>query len=251
MNQMANPDAVSTLERDLREIFGSRLQSLVVYGRRTHDAHEHDHGSTAAGAAHGEPAPTHTMTVVDGLSTADLRACAAHVEAWHDRGLATPLVLSAHEFGRSLDAFPFEFGAILADYTLVAGINPFDGLRVEPADLRRACEVEARGHWLHLREGYLETRGRGDALAVLIVQSAPAFAALATSVARLDAVPADNAIAAARHLERRLALPSTTASEVVSLAAVKEISSSEAERIFPAYLDAVERLVRYIDAWTA
>ena len=35
-----------------------------------------------------------------------------------------------------------------------------------PADLRRACEVQARSHLLHLREGYIETRGRSDALAV-------------------------------------------------------------------------------------
>ena len=90
--------------------------------------------------------------------------------AWHDAGLATPLLLAAHEFGRSLDAFPLEFGAILADHVVVAGSDPFDGLRVDAADLRRACEVQARSHLLHLREGYLETRGRGDALADLIVR---------------------------------------------------------------------------------
>ena len=38
------------------------------------------------------------------------------------------------------------------------------------ADLRRACEVQARSHLLHLREGYLETRGRADALSDLIVR---------------------------------------------------------------------------------
>ena len=31
---MAIPEAVQTLERDLRGIFGSRLQSLVIYGQR-------------------------------------------------------------------------------------------------------------------------------------------------------------------------------------------------------------------------
>src|SRR5438477_177259 len=82
----------------------------------------------------------------------------------------------------------------------------------------RACEVQARGHWLHLREGYLETRGRGDGLAMLIVESAPAFAALVTSVAQLDSAvaPADVA-AAARQIERHLSLPST-ASDIVALA---------------------------------
>ena len=245
------PDAVTALERDLRGIFGNRLRSLVVYGLGGQAAHGHRHGSHAGAAHQPERAITHTLAVVDTLSTDDLRACSARVQAWHDGGLATPLVLAAHEFSRSLDAFPFEFGAILADHLLVSGRNPFDGLKVAPADLRRACEVQARGHWLHLREGYLETRGRGDALAVLIVQSAAAFAALLTSVARLDGVAGGDVAAAARHVERRLELPSNTASEIVALVGVSEISSAEAERLFAPYLDTVERLVKYTDTWKA
>ena len=249
MGLMQIQDAVAALERDLRGIFGSRLRSLVVYGLRARAAADHRHESHATQHHQGR-AVTHTLAVVDTLSIDDLRACTGRVEAWHDDGLATPLVLAAHEFGRSLDAFPFEFGAILADHLLVSGSDPFDGLKVDMADLRRACEVQARGHWLHLREGYLETRGRGDGLAVLIVESAPAFAALVTSVAQLDtaAVPADVA-AAARHVERHLSLPST-ASEIVALAGVSEISSAEAERLFTPYLETVERLVKHVDAWT-
>jgi hypothetical protein len=258
---MHTPNAVTALDRDLRSIFGDRLRSLVMYGLRAQagadsgdpgDPRNQHHDSQGGRASQHQPdrPVTHTLAVVDTLSIDDLRACTARVDAWHAGGLATPLVLAVQEFGRSLDAFPFEFGAILADHRLVSGSDPFDGLKVDMADLRRACEVQARGHWLHLREGYLETRGRGDALAVLIVESAPAFTALVTSVAQLDtaAVPADVA-AAARHVERRLSLPST-ASEVVALAAVSEISSAEAERLFPPYLDTVERLVKYVDAWT-
>jgi hypothetical protein len=248
---MHTPDAVAALERDLRGIFGSRLRSLVVYGLRARPAADRRDESQAARQGHGQQgrAVTHTLAVVDTLSIDDLRACAVRVEAWHDDGLATPLVLAAHEFGRSLDAFPFEFGAILADHRLVSGSDPFDGLEVDTADLRRACEVQARGHWLHLREGYLETRGRGDGLAVLIVESAPAFAALVTSVAQLDTAAAPGDVAtAARHVERDLSLPST-ASEIVALAGVSEISSAEAERLFGPYLATVERLVTHIDTW--
>ena len=251
MGLMHIPDAVAALDRDLRGIFGSRLRSLVVYGLRAHagaDRGHEPHGTAHQQGQHGR-AVTHTLAVVDTLSIDDLRACTARVAAWHDGGLATPLVLAAQEFGRSLDAFPFEFGAILADHRLVSGSDPFDGLKVDMADLRRACEVQARGHWLHLREGYLETGGRGDALAVLIVESAPAFAALVTSVAQFDtAVAPGDAASAARHVERRLSLPST-ASEIVALAGVSEISSAEAERLFAAYLTTVERLVGHIDTW--
>ena len=247
---MQSSPAVHTLEKELRGIFGARLQSLVAYGERArattltghaHDAHGHGHGHDAAAVQ--------TIAMVETLTGDDLRACAGRVAAWHDAGLATPLVLAAHEFARSLDAFPLEFGAIIADHTLVAGRNPFEGMTVDAVDLRRAVEVQARSHLLHLREGYLETRRRAEAVAVLIEQSAPAFAALLSSLARLDRQPSHDAAAAARHAERLLGVPGGAIADVVALAGAREISSQDADRLFPAYLDAVEKLVSYVDKW--
>jgi hypothetical protein len=240
---MGIPEPVQVLERELREVFGSRLQSLIVYGSRAHSSHTphdaHDHATP----------PTHTLAIVDSIGAADLNACAGRVDAWHAAGLATPLLFAAHEFEQSLDAFPFEFGAILADYTVVAGENPFASLAVDPADLRRACEVQARSHLLHLREGFLETRGRADALSVLIVQSAAAFAALVTSIARLEGHPLDDASAAARQVERILGLGNSAVGEVVKLSGVHDITSADGERLIGPYLDAVDRIVRYVDGW--
>src|SRR5205085_9713178 len=175
---------------------------FVVYGTRTHEApgaHE-AHGHSPAG----QRTATHTLAIVDTLTTDDLRACAQRVPTWHDRGLATPLVLAAHEFARSLDAFPLEFGAMIADHVVVSGADPFVGLRVDPADLRRACELQARSHLLHLREGFPETRGRADALAVLVVRSAAPFASLLEAVARLQGAAAHDSAAVGRNAERTL-----------------------------------------------
>lgn len=223
------PSAVHDLDRDLRGIFSNRLRSLVAYGLQKHTSHGHEAPVTHTSV-------THTLAVVDRLTADDLRACAARVSTWHDTGLATPLLIAEHEFERSLDAFPFEFGDILSDHVLVSGDSPFTGLTIDPVDLRRACEVQARGHLLHLREGYLETRGRSDALSVLIVRSAPAFAALMASLTRLDgAVPSG--------------LTGTIATDIVALVGVHEISSADADRLFQPYLAAVERLVTFVDAW--
>jgi hypothetical protein len=237
------PSSIPSLHRDLHDIYGARLQSIVAHGLGARE-------SSSAHAGHADHEPrVETLVVVDTLGADDLRACAARVGSWHDAGLATPLVLAANEFARALDAFPLEFGAILADHVVVWGRSPFDGLSVDPADLRRACEVQARGHLLHLREGYLETRGRGDALAVLIVQSAPAFAALLRSIARLQGVTAADRGAVARHAERLLGV-SGGIEHVVRLADVTEIASEEATRMFPSYLEAVSRLVEYVDGWS-
>jgi hypothetical protein len=240
---MSIPDGVRALERELRGICGHRLQSLVMYGRHsaTPSAAHHTHGHDGS--------PVRTMAIVDGLSASDLRGCAALTASWHERGLATPLLVASHEFERSLDAFPLEFGAILADHVIVAGANPFEALTVDPADIRRACEVQARSHLLHLREGYLETRGRGDALALLIVDSAPAFAALVRSMARLERSDADDTAAAARHVERMLGAAPESIGAVAGLVGVSEITSEQAERMFPAYLDVAEKLVAYVDGW--
>ena len=238
------PGGVSLVERDLREIFGARLQSFVAYGLRA--------SAGARDLAHGAHAPApaaRTLAVVDTLTGVDLKACADRAARWHEAGLATPLLLAAEEFRRSLDAFPLELGAILADHVLVAGRNPFDGLTVDPVDVRRATEVQARSHLIHLREGFVETRGRADALAVLIVNSAPPFAAILANVAQLQGLATVDHAAAGRHAERELQVLPGVLTEIVALAHVTEISSAEATRVFPAYLDAVEKLVKYVDAW--
>jgi len=243
---MAIPAAVETLERELRGIFGRRLQSLVMYGQRAH-AHREAGGHHDGAHGHRDAPPIQTLAIVEAAARDDLRACAARVASWHDAGLATPLVLAAYEFEQSLDVFPLEFGAILADHEMVSG-TPLSAA-VDPADLRRACEVQARSHLLHLRQGYLETRGNIDALAVLIVASAAPFAALLTSVARLEGHTSDDATASARHVERALGLTGETLEHIAQLVGVQEIASSEAERIFPAYLEAAERLVGHVDGW--
>ena len=227
------PDRVRALERDLREIFGSRLESLVVYA------------SPAAGA------DTPTLALVDLVSADDLRACAGRVATWHEAGLATPLVLAAREFGRSLDTFPFEFGAILAEHAVVCGHDPFAGLQVDPAHLRHACEVQARSHLLHLREGYIETQGRADALAELLGRSAAPLAALLVSVARLHDVPATTPEAAAREVEKALELPTGSLARVAALASGLPAPADELKQLFPDHLAAIEQLTAYIDQWIA
>lgn len=227
------PSALQTLERDLRDIFCSRLRSLVQYGAQEHGAghghHEHTHHGHHH---HHEPVLLHTLVVTDTLTPDDLRACAKRLSGWHDAEIATPLILPKAELERSLDVFPFEFSAIIADHVVVSGTNPFQALRVEPSDLRWACEVQARGHLLHLRQGYVEARGREDALSVLVVRSAAAWKSLLENIGRLENKPPE-------------------LDEVSSLVGVKEISNEDALRIFPTYLAAAERLTEKIDRWGA
>ncbi|MGC4085630.1 MAG: hypothetical protein QM736_26775 [Vicinamibacterales bacterium] len=213
---MRNAEAVHDLDRDLRTIFSGRVQSLVVYG------------ATADG-------PVTTLAIVDTVTATDLRYCAERVPLSAQSRAGDAVLLEPHEFGRSLDAFPLEFGSILIHHELVSGTDPFAGLEVDPADLRRACEVQARSHLLHLREGFIETEGRNDYLAALITRSAPSLASLLEHVRRLGGQES----------------PEPVLMRVAELAPAGTISSDEARRIFPEYLDAIDRLVSAVDRWSA
>jgi hypothetical protein len=230
---MAIPDAVRALERDLRDVFGPRLESLVMY--------------RPAVDAPGAPVPT--LAMVSDLTSDDLRACAERAGGWHDAGLATPLLLATHEITRSLDVFPLEFGAILAEHAVVAGRDPFHALRVDDADVRRACEVQARSHLLHLREAYIESRGRSDRIAELMTDSAAPLAGLLKSVARLLGAPTRDEHDAAAAVERAADLPTGSLSSVL-VSAVRPLSGDQAKSRFPGHLAAVERLTRFVDRWS-
>jgi len=230
---LAITDAVRELDRDLRQLFGNRLRSVVAYA-----------------PLGGTQAPASTMAIVDTLTGDDLRACAARMPAWSDAGLATPILVAEHEFGRSLDAFPFEFGGIMANHVLVSGTDPFAGLHVEPGDLRRACEIQARSHLLHLREGFLETEGRSDAAADLLSRSSRALAALLRGVSRLLGGPSERLEEAARHVEERIGVRPGSLGDVATHADGQPITPTRGRELFPAYLDGVTRLVNYVDRWT-
>jgi hypothetical protein len=207
-------DAVRLLDRELGEVFGSRLQSFIAY-------------------AHAGARASSTLAIVANLTADDLRACAGRARSWHDAGAETPLLLESREFARSLDAFPFEFGSILANHVVVSGVDPFVGLAVDPEDLRRACEIRVRSHLLHLREGYIETHGRSDAVADLIQRSAGPLAALLTNVDRLTGQRVNNA----------------TLRRVTELQHDRSITPAEARTLFPAYLEAVVSLTNQVDQW--
>jgi hypothetical protein len=228
--------AVDRLLADLRVIFATRLTSLVVYG---------DH---AAGTA-SPSTPVHTMAVVDDVGFADLDACARQARRWRADGVAVPLMISRREFARSLDVFPLEFGAIILHHRVVFGDDPFLGLAVKEQDVRRACEIDVKGHVLHLRESYVERRGEMDAVARLVEASAAALRTLAGNVARLDGQLTTSPAALASHLTTALGpVHGRTLATVLALNDTP-LAPGDAARIFPDYLAAAEALAWYVDGW--
>ena len=192
------------------------------------------------------------MALVTLLDIVDLDACARAARSWHRQGLATPLILPEHEFRRSLDAFPLEYSEMLRAHTHVYGTDPFAGMVIPPHDLRRECETQVKSHLLHLREEYIETGGRPEAVAALVRASVPAFAALLRSVARLHGGGASDRAASTIEGARAAQLPDGIVSAVLALEPQRQegaVGSTDPARLFPEYLSAVEQLATFVDRW--
>jgi hypothetical protein len=183
-----------SLAAKLAAVFGDRLKMVATFG------------------AHSQ-----TCAIVDGITVHDLEQCATQF----GKTRPAPLLMLVNELPRALDAFPLELNEIITTRHLVAGTDLLAALAVSAEDLRRACEAQARGHLLHLREGYIETAGDRKAVSALVAASVAPFRALVANVARLDRTSAEE-------LERRLGL---------------------ATNDFPGALRAAERLVEYVDEW--
>ena len=215
---------------DLKQIFGERLQAFVAHGRPEEN-----------------PAPS--LALVRSLTDDDLVACAARAAAWQRAGSATPLILSRDEFAGSLDAFPIEYGEIIDTHRVLYGADPFTGLSIRADDLRRACEVQVKSHLLHLRENYIDCGARPSAVAALVAESAPGFAALLRRLASLDGAPCASASELSAYAASRPGLDPRVTGDLIALSAGGASSGVDAIRLFPAYLAAVEQLARFIDGW--
>jgi hypothetical protein len=242
----AQQKALDVLARDLDHIFGARLHALVAYP-----------GNQADGSLH-------SCAIVDGLGFRDLVACLPQTESWHHRGIAVPLMLASGELERTVDIFPLEYSAILADYIVVHGADPFLGMSIPVDDIRRATEGQAKSHLIHLREAFLESHGETTRVARLIAASAAPLRALLTNIARLPdaAHPAPAALrpgsgqaaavtdeSLARMAEARMGVPAALIREVLATSAGGHSTVTDPSALLARYIDAAHRVWAYVDGW--
>ena len=224
----------AVLVADLQRIFADRLRSLVAYGPRIEGESD---------------APLTCLALVGSLAMGDLEACARMARQWRRQALAIPLLLPDQEFRRSLDAFPLEYTEILRAHERVFGADPFEGVSISQGDLRRACEAQVKSHLVHLREGFIEAGGRPQAISGLVSASAPAFGALLRHVARLSGSPSATRATATHEGARAAGLPEGVVTDMLAIERQSSIPTTDAARLFPQYLAAVEQLSRVVDGW--
>ena len=226
--------AIEALARDLDHIFGARLQSLVAYP-----------GNQADGSVH-------SCAIVDGLVFRDLVSCLPQTESWHRRGIAVPLMLASGELERTVDIFPLEYSSILADYLVVRGVDPFQGISIPVEDVRRATEGQAKSHLIHLREAFLESHGETIRIGRLIASSAAPLRALLTNIARLhDNAPGETLSdqALATMAETRMGISATLVREILASSGGGPSTIADPGALLAHYVEAAQKIWAYVDAW--
>jgi len=71
-----------------------------------------------------------------------------------------PLVFTKEELTNGIDVFPIEFSNIKQHHTIIFGENFLKDIAISKPNLRRQLEFEFRSKLIHLRQQYLQFKGR-------------------------------------------------------------------------------------------
>jgi len=199
---------------------GTRLVSLLLYGSAAREQ----------GAGSGEQGGMNTLLIVDRADPALFAALAGPVRAWIAADHPPPLVLAEREWRDSADAFPIEYEDIRDGHRLLAGRDPWHGIRVQREHVRRQLEHELMGKLVHLRQAYAAEWNNGKRLSEVIAGTRAGFLTMLRAVLRLAGRP----------------VPPTPEALVREAASVIGFSA-EGLTEPAAYLDAVTRTAEYVN----
>ena len=174
---MARSKTAEELATALKETLGSRLVAFLLYG------------STARGTHVTGRSDVNTLLIVDTVDEGLFAAIEPVVSAWSKGGHPAPILLSDAEWRDSADVFAIEYEDMREAHRLLAGRDPWPGIRVERGDVRRQLEHELMGKLVRLRQAYAALHEDPKQLARVIVGSAGGFFTMLRSVLRLAGRP--------------------------------------------------------------
>jgi len=225
------------LVEQLRAAYGADLRSVVLYG------------SAAVGEHIPKRSDYNVLVIVDSLSVEQLRAAAAVARAWGDAGNPAPMTLTLNEWRGSADIFAMEYADILERHKILYGESPFDGIRVDPGDLRLQVEHEAMGKLLKLRQGVLAAGGDQKRLVELLAASLSTIMVIFRAVIRLHGgVPAKDNLAVSQAFAAYTRVDAAPFERVVRhVRGDQAITPADAGAVMAGYLGGMEALVAHLD----
>ena len=222
---------------DMKTAFGDGLVSVMLFG------------SGARGEYIPKKSDLNFLVVVKDNSPSELVAYRKCLPKWRKRNVATPLFLTEEYIRSSLDTYPVEFLEMKAAYKVIHGEDLLADLQFERADLRTQVERELKGKLLHLRQEFLESRGKVETLTMLVSSSLSAFAPVFRALLYISGE--EQVVKRADLLQQictKFSLDSDLFNRLLKISrGEKKIPASEMNNLFDLYVEEIDKLARNVD----
>jgi len=224
---------------DMKAVFANDLVSIVLYG------------SGAKGEYVYKKSDLNFLVVLTEDGIRNLARAFDLVKKWSKRKVAVPLFVTKEYINSSLDSFPIEFLNMQKYHKLVYGEDVLSGLKIEKDNLRLQCEEQVKGKLLHLREEFLSTLGKKEALKRLIRISVPTFSSLFTALLSLKDIEAPSQkgeilLRTAREFE----LDESVFEQVMAVRDGRtKLSQEKLIKLVEQYIEEIRKLAMIVDQW--
>lgn len=229
-------ERIAEIARELQEIVGGDLVSLVLYGSAAH-------AEFVEGVS-----DINFLIVVRGAPLGVLERLRPHWPDWQQKGMAAPLVVGEQFIQRAADVFPIELADIRSCHEVFAGDDVLADIEIRPEHLRRQLEFELRSKWLKLGSLYLQSRELGRAADAILLEAAKSLCILMRPLLGLAHAPTTGTLTeVAEQFERVFA---TNLSVVRQLLAIRRREAGwpkDREALFRQFLAEVGTLVDVVD----
>jgi predicted nucleotidyltransferase len=233
-----NSDILKQLVEDLRAAHGDNLASVVLYG-------------SAAAGDHNDARSDHNILIaLERITTDDLRRFQKPMEDWRRLGQPMPVYFTVEELKRAADVFPIEFLQMEKARRVLYGSDPFEFLKISPANLRRQTEYELRTKLIQLRRLYIPASTSVEKLSALMSDSLASFAALFRAVLILQGQePPVTKPEIVHAIVRLLNLDGPPFEKIFELRSggQSSLTLNEANQVFASYMDQIERVIEVVD----
>jgi len=233
----SNMMKLKDLAAQLQAAYGDTLKSVVLYG------------SAVAGEHIKKQSDFNVLVIVDHFPLDRLREVSAVTRAWRTQGNPPPLIFTEQEWRTSADVFPMEYADILERHHVLYGEAPFEGIHVDPADLRLQAENEVLGVVLRLRQGMLVAGTDAKAQLELMAASLSTVMVVFRAILRLhgEAAP-QNYAELARDTGARAGFDPQPFYDVVHhVRGDRQIAKDRTGAVLAGYLRGVETAAAHVD----
>ncbi|HID95127.1 MAG TPA: hypothetical protein EYP53_03605 [Candidatus Latescibacteria bacterium] len=231
-------DILPGFAADVEKVYGEDLVSIILFG------------SGARGEYVPKKSDLNFLIVVRDNTPSELSKFQAKLHKWRKSNVATPLFLTEEYIRSSLDTFPIEFLDMKSAYKLVKGKDILAGLELSKRDLRLQCERELKGKMLHLRQAFLESRGKVKNLPGLVSSSMAGFAPIFKALLYILGVePPSKRADLLRKICQSFDLNYELFDDLLQIGRrEKKVSASEINYLFDKYVEEIDRLSEKVDA---